>query len=113
MNTDPDLIVISAPLVTAIIALLIPIINGYFTSIKLSGGVKGFITLVLNTVAAFITTAMTSEGTAVFSKQTAYTATVGFIISVAMYFGIYKPANVTSSKPEGKLSPNSGIGGTS
>jgi uncharacterized membrane protein YvlD (DUF360 family) len=110
MNTDTSLIVISAPIVTLIVALLIPIVNGYFTKITLSGGVKGLITLVLNTLVAFITTATTAEGTAVFSKQTAYTAAVGFIISVASYVGIYKPADLTSSEPDGKLSPNSGIG---
>ncbi len=110
MNTDPDLIVIAAPALTIIVALLIPLINGILTKVTLPGAVKGVITIVLNAVWAFIATATTAEGTAVFSRTTLYTAVVGTVISVVTYFNIYKPMNLTSSSSDGKLGPSSGIG---
>jgi hypothetical protein len=111
LDQDDSVIVISAPLVTLIVALLVPIVNGLLTKYTLSSAVKGMITLVLNTVVAFITTNMSDTGAALFSTQTLYTAALGFVISVAMYLGIYKPANLTSSKLGGKLAPDKGLGG--
>ena len=110
MNTDPDLIVIAAPVLTIIVALVIPLINGLLTKVTLPGAVKGVITILLNAIWAFIATATTAEGTAVFSRTTLYTAVLGSVISVVTYFNIYKPMKLTSSTPEGKLGPNTGIG---
>ena len=110
LDQNDALVVISAPVVTIIIALLVPIVNGIITKYTLSGAVKGFITLLMNTIMAFITTNMSDTGAAAFSLQTLWTAALGFIISIAMYVGIYKPGNLTSSRPDGKLSPNSGLG---
>lgn len=109
MLADTDnLFVISAPIVTIISALLIPILNGLLTRITVSGGIKGLITLVMNTIMAFITTTVSDTGAAIFSYQTLYTAVVGFLISVAIYAGVYRPAEITSSSPAGKLGPNTG-----
>jgi hypothetical protein len=110
LDAPDNLVIISAPVVTFIVALLVPIVNGLFTKYSLSGAVKGFITLVMNTVVAFITTNASDTGASVFSMQTLYTAAVGFVISVAMYMGIYKPAKLTSSSLSGKLSPDKGLG---
>lgn len=110
LNQTDSLVVISAPIVTVIVALLVPIVNGLLTKFTLSGGVKGFITLAMNTVMAFITTNASDTGAAVFSLQTLWTAALGFIISVAIYMGIYRPANITSSTPTGKLGPETGLG---
>jgi len=110
LGQNDSLVVISAPVITIIASLLIPIVNGIFTKITMSGFVKGLITLGLNAVMAFITTNASDTGAAVFSLQTLETAAVGFVISVAMYAGIYKPAKITSSLPDGKLSPESGLG---
>lgn len=109
LNSQDSLIVISAPVVTIIMSLLIPIINGLITKYSVSGAVKGFITLVLNAIVAFITTNASDTGAALFSLQTLETAALGFVISVAIYAGIYRPAKITSSTPDGKLGPNSGV----
>lgn len=103
-----SIVVISAPIVTLISALLIPIVNGLLTRITVAGGVKGLITIVMNTIMAFITTNASDTGASVFSLQTLYTAVLGFLISVAIYAGVYRPAEITSSSPAGKLGPNSG-----
>lgn len=109
LNQHDSLIVISAPIVTIIMSLLIPLINGLLTKYTVSGAVKGVITLLMNTVMAFITTNASDTGAALFSLQTLMTATLGFIVSVATYAGIYRPAKITSSTPDGKLGPTTGV----
>jgi hypothetical protein len=110
LGQDDSVIVISAPVVTLLVAVIIPIVNGIITKYTLPTWIKGFITLAMNTVVSMITTAASNTGAAVLSLQTLMTAAVGFITSVAMYSGIYRPANLTSSTVDGKLSPESGIG---
>ena len=110
MIAEQVLYTVSAPVVTLIVALLIPIVNGLITKYTLPGGIKGLITLALNTIMAFITTSMSATGAAVFSVQTLYTAALGFVVSVASYSGIYRGLGLTSSSVNGKLGPDTGIG---
>lgn len=103
------LLTLSRPLVTLITATLIPLITGYLTSIRLAGWVKGVITLLLNAVVAVITTNLDPSGAAIISSQTFMNAIIGFIISLGAYHGILKGAKLTSSRTDGKLSPESGL----
>jgi hypothetical protein len=105
VTTDTDMastIVIAAPIVTLIVSLLIPLINGIITTAKTASWVKGVITIVLNAASALITTGLLVDGTSAFSTTALYTAVLGTIISVVSYFNLWKPLNA-SSNPGGKL----------
>jgi hypothetical protein len=103
---------LDATAVSLIISLVIPVLTGLVTKVTLPGAAKGVLTLVLNGVAALVTTATLADGTAVLSGQTVVTWLIGLGVSVAMYLGVWKPAGVTSSAPDGKLAPNAGLGPT-
>lgn len=108
-GADASVLVVSAPLVSLVAALLIPIANGLLTRWTLAGWIKGTITLAMNAVSAAFATALRDDGTAVFSYPTLWTLVTGFVVSVAIYHGIYKPAGLTSNAG-GRLTPNRGIG---
>jgi hypothetical protein len=110
LGPEVDLIVINAPIVTILVALVIPLINGVITRWTLATFWKSMITLALNAISAFITASIVDNGDVVFSRPTLYTWLLGSAISFATYARIYKPLNVTSSTPTGRLAPNSGIG---
>lgn len=109
-GADTAAFVISAPVVMFIVSALIPIINGLMTKYTLPSKVKAVITIVLNAVAAAVVTAVTVDGSAVFSNQTLLTFLYGTGISIFSYLGVYVPFNLTSSSPNGKLGPTTGIG---
>ena len=93
--------------VRLIIAVVIPILVGVVTKASWSGMVKGLLLLVLNFVNAAVIAATLADGHAAWDQATLREALIGFVISVAMYFGIYEPANLTSQEG-GKLA-NIGI----
>lgn len=95
-------VVIAAPIVTLLVSLVIPLINGLITKPSTPAVVKGIITIILNTASALLTTGLLVDGTAAWSTTALYTAVLGTIISVVMYFNIYKPMNATSNEG-GKL----------
>jgi hypothetical protein len=101
---------LSALTVQVVLALVIPIVTGLLTKYSVPSAVKGLTTLVLNAVAALVTTATLADGTAVISKPTFIAWMLGLVVSVATYAGVYAPAGLTSSRPDGKLAPNFGIG---
>jgi hypothetical protein len=96
-TTDASTIAVSAPLVTLILSLFIPVLNGFLTTPTTPVIVKSIGTIVLNTVAALLTTGLLADGTSTFSSTTLYTAVLGSVISIAAYAGVYKPINVTSN----------------
>jgi hypothetical protein len=108
--SDETVLRIPAPIVQMIVVVLIPIITGLLTKYNLSSAVKGIMTLFFSTVTAFISSWVVDGGDAIFTAHVLYNAAVNFVIAVAMYFGIYKGAGLTSSVPNGKLGANTGIG---
>ncbi len=100
---------LSAVTVTFIVSFFIPVLTGLLTKISTSSGVKGLVTLVLNAVNAVVVGNMVADGSVALSKETLVTFFLGLAISVASYAGVYKPLNITSSTPDGKLGPNSGV----
>ena len=89
--------VIASPIVTLIVSLLIPLINGLVTTRRTAGWVKGVVTILLNAISALITNGMIADGSSVFSSATLYTAILGTTISVVSYFQLWRPLNLTSS----------------
>jgi hypothetical protein len=108
-GADTAAFVVSAPVVTIILGTLIPLVTGILTKATLSPGIKGIITVVLNAVAAAVTTAVVADGSAVFSNQALLTFALGLVASTAAYYNVWNPNKLTSN-PDGKLAPNSGIG---
>lgn len=96
-TTDTSTITIAAPLVTVIVSLLIPLINGFLTKPTTPSGVKAIGTIVLNAAWALFANGVLADGSAVFSSATLYTALLGCVISIVTYAGVYKPMNVTSN----------------
>lgn len=96
-GSDGTILTVTAPILTMIVAFVIPIINGLLTRLTTSSWVKGLLTLILNGVYSIIATATQADGTAVFGEQMLFTWILGFGISVASYVGIYKGAGLTSS----------------
>lgn len=90
-------VVIAAPIVTIIISLLIPLLNGFLTKASTPTAVKAIGTIVLNAAWALIANGVVADGSSVFSTATLYTAILGSIISITTYAGVYKPINVTSN----------------
>jgi hypothetical protein len=95
-------VVIAAPIVTVIVSLLIPLINGFLTKPSTPTAVKAIGTIVLNAAWALIANGVLADGSSAFSTSTLYTAILGVIISITTYVGVYKPINVTSNA-NGKL----------
>lgn len=101
-TTDVSTITVAAPLVTIIVSLLIPVLNGLLTKPSTPTAVKAIGTIILNAAAALIINGVVSDGSSTFSDTTLYTALLGAVISIVSYVGIYKPINVTSNEG-GKL----------
>lgn len=99
--------IIAAPVVTAVVSVLIPLLNGLLTKYTFKG--KGLLTLLLTLVLAGVMNAVTVDGDAVFSVSTLTTWVYSATIAVLTYYQVYKPLNITSNLG-GRLSPGSGIG---
>lgn len=109
-DDDTRVFLIAAPVVQVIIALLIPLAVGLLTKYSFPSWLKGVLTIILNGLNALITTAITTDGSAVITQTVLLAWVMNTLISIAIYSGVYKPAGLTSSSPSGKLGPNSGLG---
>ena len=96
---------ISVLAVTILIGCAIPIIIGLITKLNASSKLKGALLLVLNLVQGAIIASTTATGDAVFTKDSLILFAVGVSISLATYYGVYKPSDVPA-----KLAPDFGIG---
>jgi uncharacterized membrane protein YvlD (DUF360 family) len=96
-TTDMSTFVIAAPIVTLVLSILIPLINGLITTNKTASWVKGAITIVLNAVAALFTNGLLADGSSAFSANTLYTAIAGALVSFFTYANIYRPLSLTST----------------
>lgn len=85
-----NLFTVDLALLTFLLAVAVPILVGALTKLDLSGGVKGFINLVLSAVAGAIATAI--DGGGVFTETALLAAGEALIVSVAVYYGLLKPS---------------------
>ncbi len=83
--------------VNMVIAVLIPVLTGILTKVTWSSGTKGLITLVLTMTQTLIVQNTVDDGSAFFNQETILAFILSFTISIASYYGIYKPAKITSS----------------
>lgn len=91
-----DLITIDALVVTTLLGTILPILTGLITKMETSSGFKGTVLLFLSAAAGLLNSAITMDGTAVFSKETLFLAFLAWISSVATYQGILKPAKIST-----------------
>jgi hypothetical protein len=98
LNTDADTSLNLSPIIVVLISsVLIPLINGLVTKLSDSSKVKSVVTLFLSGVAGLVTVGITEGGGAIISQEALIAAAVTFVVSVALYFGVYKPFELTSS----------------
>lgn len=83
-------------LVTSLIALFIPLVNGIFTKLTTSQTAKAIFTIVLSAINTFVTGLVMVGGFYVFSKESFVTWIMTTVIAVASYLGVFKPAGLTS-----------------
>jgi hypothetical protein len=102
-----DQVVLAPPIVMVVISIIIPVVVGLISKASLPGAVKAAILLALNALNALIVTAITIDGSAVLTKEAFINFVFGVVVSVASYFGVYRPARITS---HGVLGPTVGIG---
>lgn len=95
---------------TLISGTLIPLVTGLLTHLALSSRVKELITILLNAIAALLTSLIANGTDAVITGATLTQFVIGLAFSYGAYYGIFKKAGLTSSSPVGKLLPTKGIG---
>lgn len=98
-------VTIDAIVVTLLVSLVIPLLNGILTKANASAGVHQIVTLVLSAATGFLATATQADGTAVFSMHSLFLALLALVVSIASYLGIYKPHNANA-----KLGADKGLG---
>ncbi len=99
---------LSAIAVTALIGSVIPLLVGLATKLNASSKLKGGILVGLNALQGFLIAGSMNGGAIKLTVDTAILWGVGIVISLASYYGLYKPADVST-----KLAPGFGIGGSS
>lgn len=88
---------LSAVVVQAIVAVFLPLIVGFVTTLADSSLFKGLLQLVLNAISAFIVQYTMIDGSVVFSKQTVVVFAVGCLSSMVAYYNVWKAKGITSS----------------
>ena len=99
---------LSSVAVTLIIGTLIPLLVGLITKLDAPGKLKGAIMIVLNATQGLIVASQTATGDAVFSADALVLFVAGVAMSLAAYYGLYKPNDVAD-----KLAPSFGLGRSS
>lgn len=103
-----DLITLDPKTVVVITAVIVPIFVGILTKLNAPAGLKAFVNLIVAALGTLAAQAMTEGGYAVVSQEMFVAWAVTTTISVATYYGVYKPWNVP-----GVLAPQKGLGGSS
>lgn len=85
---------ISAAVVTILVGTVIPVVSGFIS--KADSKFTGIATIVLNAISSVLVTSMMADGTAVISQQTFITFVTGLIGSLAMYYQVWRPLNITN-----------------
>lgn len=88
---------IDALFVQSLLAIVIPLIVGVVTKMAAPAWLKSLAMIVLNGAAGIVTISTQADGTAVLSKATVVTGMLGIAQSVAMYYGLWKPAGVSGA----------------
>ena len=94
-QSETTLFELSPLAVSSLLGVIIPIVVGVITKSSASPGLKAVANIVLSGVAAVVTQNLVEGGGAVLSQDTLVLAALTWVVSIATYFGLYKPAGVT------------------
>jgi hypothetical protein len=100
-----DLITLDPSTVVVITAVIVPILVGFLTKLNAPAGLKAFVNLIVAALGTLAAQAMTEDGYAVVSQDMFKAWAVTTTISIATYYGVYKPWNVPNA-----LAPSKGLG---
>lgn len=89
------IVLLDPMLVTTVISVVIPLLVGILTKLRAHAGLKAVLLIILNAVGAAIGTAVGVDGVAVISRTTVYQLIVGCVVSIATYYGVWKPTGVS------------------
>lgn len=95
----------SALVVTMLLSYVIPAITALLTKLEANVWLKQAITGLLAAISGLLTTATTVDGSAVFSSDALVLALGSFVLSQAVYLGLYKPHHLSEN-----LLPEVGLG---
>jgi hypothetical protein len=98
-------ITLSALVTTMLVSYILPALVALVTKLQASTWLKQFVNALLSALTGLITTAVTLDGTAVFSQNTLVLALGSFLLSQASYVALYKPYDANS-----KVAPGVGVG---
>mgnify|MGYP000899768431 CR=1 FL=1 len=86
---------INADLVLIITATLIPLFVGLITKLVAPPALKAILLIVIGTIATAIAVSTGADGIAVISKTTLIESFQTVVTSIAMYYGVFKPTNIS------------------
>lgn len=92
-----------------LIAVIIPIAVGVVTKLNASSAVKAVTMLVFTTINALAEQAINNDG--LLTEETLRAGVTSLVVSIALYYGVYKPTTVTQTVQE--KTANVGVGGHS
>ena len=85
----------NADLTLVITATLLPLLVGIVTKMAAPGALKSILLIIFGTVATAIAVSTGADGIAVISKTTLIESFQTVVTSIAMYYGVFKPTNIS------------------
>lgn len=92
--------------VTFLLGLALPVLNGFIFRFDAPAGVKQAVGVVTAGIAGVVNSAVTVDGAAVISTETFLLAAFQWLVAILSYHGLYKPHGLNES-----TAPTVGIGG--
>lgn len=100
MIAEVTQVAIDATYVMLLVSTIIPLLVGLLTKLNASSSLKSIVMIVLNAIAAFITTSTVDDGSAVLTKEGFIAFALGVVTSIATYYGVWKPVGVSAKLNE-------------
>jgi hypothetical protein len=103
-----DLSNVSPESVAALLGVLVPLLVSLFSKLNAPDPVKVVLNLGLTAVAGVLSTLATTDGTGFDVNGFTHAWVVAFVTAITTYYGLYKPAGVSTGIQN--LTPNIGFG---
>ena len=83
-----------------LVGLMIPLLVGLVTKEVTSSGIKGLLNALLSAVAGVLTVVIDNGGSWAFTQDMITVGVNTFLISIAAYYGVYKPTGASQKVQE-------------
>lgn len=90
------MLTINAQLTQELLAVVIPLVVGIITTKASAGWFRSLALIVLTALATMITTAVQADGIAVLGKADIIEAINNVVVSIAIYYGVWKPTGISA-----------------